>query len=69
MAPTKKSEPPPPAIQDSSLCHYCHKNRLDPNDKYFLPNGIEVCKECAERHGSATARRHARLRQVKKVKR
>jgi hypothetical protein len=27
-----------------------HKNKLDPKDRYFLPNGIQVCKECAARH-------------------
>jgi hypothetical protein len=34
---------------------------VDPKDKYFLPNGIEVRSECAERHGSATTKRYARL--------
>jgi formylmethanofuran dehydrogenase subunit E len=54
---------------DPSFCHHCNENKLDPKDKYYLPNGIEVCKQCAERHGSGTASRKARLRQVKKVKR
>jgi len=38
-------------MMDPTLCHYCNKNKLDPTDKYFLPSGIEVCKECAARHG------------------
>ena len=51
MSPARKYEPPPPVMMDSTLCHYCNRNKLDPTDKYFLPNGIEVCKECAARHG------------------
>jgi hypothetical protein len=39
-------------MHDPAWCHYCNKNKLDPDEKYYLPNGIEVCKECAERHGS-----------------
>lgn len=66
MAPTRNIEPPPPEMQDSRLCHSCNKNRLDPKDVYFLPNGIQVCKERAEKHGAGTAKHHARLRQVKK---
>ena len=26
---------------DLSFCHHCNVNKLDPKDKYFLPNGIE----------------------------
>ncbi len=44
---------------DPSFCHHCNVNKLDPKDKYFLPNGIAVCKECAERHGSDMAKRNA----------
>lgn len=47
-------------MHDPAWCHYCNKNKLDPDEKYYLPNGIEVCKECAERHGSGTATRQAR---------
>jgi len=65
MTPARKAEPPLPAMQDPSLCHYCHKNKLDPKDKYFLASGIEVCKECAARHGTGTAKRQARRRQSK----
>jgi hypothetical protein len=38
-------------MMDPTLCHYCNKSKLDPKDRYFLPSGIEVCKECAARHG------------------
>jgi hypothetical protein len=55
MAPAKKSETPPLAIQDPSLGHYCHKNKLDPKDRYFLPSGIQVCKECAAGHARGAA--------------
>ena len=69
MSPSKNYEPPPPAMQDPKLCHYCHKNKLDPKDEYFLPNGIEVCKECAARNGKGTAARLARkVKRAKKVK-
>jgi hypothetical protein len=64
MTPVRKAEPPLPAIQDPSLCHYCHKNKLDPKNKYFLPNGIQVCRNCAAEHGRGTSSRPA-----KKVKR
>ena len=50
MAPSKQRRPPPPPTHDPALCHYCHKNKLNPKDRYFLPNGIQVCKECAARH-------------------
>lgn len=42
---------------DPIWCHYCNANKLDPKDKYYLPNGIEVCKECAAKHGSGTEKR------------
>jgi hypothetical protein len=51
MSAARKSELPPRAMMDPTLCHYCNKNKLDPKDQYFLPSGIEVCKECASRHG------------------
>ena len=56
-----KTKPPITAgkMHDPSFCHYCNVNKLDPKDKYYLPNGIEVCQECAERLG-ATAKRQAR---------
>jgi len=38
-------------MMDPTLCHYCNKNKLDPTEKYFLPSGIEVCKDCAAHHG------------------
>ena len=60
MTPAKKSEPPTPAILDPKLCHYCHKNKLDPKDKYFLPNGIRVCKECAAGHARGTTSHRAK---------
>lgn len=69
MSPARKYEAPPSVMLDSKLCHYCHKNKLDPKDKYFLPNGIEVCKQCAAQHGAGTAKRHAKRRQAKRVKR
>lgn len=49
-----KSKPPLTAgkMHDASFCHYCNVNKLDPKDKYYLPNEIEVCKECAEKRGS-----------------
>ena len=52
--------PPTPQMQDSSLCHYCHKNKLNPKDRSFLPNGIQVCKECAAEHGRAEVKKKAR---------
>jgi hypothetical protein len=51
MTPSRKHESPPPVMMDPTLCHYCNKNKLDPSDKYFLPSGIQVCKECAARQG------------------
>jgi len=36
-----------------SLCHHCNKNKLNKKDRHFLPNGIEVCKESAERHSAS----------------
>jgi len=55
---------------EPSLCHYCNKNKLDPKDKYYLPSGIEVCKECAARHGAGTASRQAtKVKRAQKVKR
>jgi hypothetical protein len=53
MAPSKQRRPPPPPTHDPALCHYCHKNKLNPKDRYFLPNGIQVCKECAARHSKS----------------
>jgi hypothetical protein len=53
-------------MYDPTLCHYCNKKKLDPKEKYFLPNGIEVCKECASRHGSGITKKAAR-RQAKKI--
>ena len=60
----KPKQPPLTAgkMHDPAWCHYCNKNKLDPGEKYYLPNGIEVCRECAERHGSGTAKRQARAR-------
>ncbi len=52
---------------DPSFCHHCNENKLDAKDKYFLPNGIEVCKQCAERHGSGTAKRQAACRSILKA--
>ena len=60
MSPRKKYRPPPPVMQDPTLCHYCHKNKIDPKDKHFLPNGIQVCEECAAQHGSGTTSKRAR---------
>jgi hypothetical protein len=64
-----------PKMFEPSLCHYCNKNKLDPNEKYFLPNGIQVCKECAARHGAGTAKQAVskaaskqKIRQAKSVK-
>jgi hypothetical protein len=50
MSPTRNYSSPPPMMMDPTLCHYCDKNKLEPTDKYFLPSGIEVCKDCAARH-------------------
>jgi len=47
-------------MSDPAFCHHCNKNKLDPDDKYFLPSGIQVCKECAERYGAGSAKRGAR---------
>jgi hypothetical protein len=47
---------------DPKLCHYCHKNKLDPKDKYFLPNGIEVCKQCTAQERQSAMRSDARPR-------
>jgi len=47
---------------DSSLCHFCNKNRFDPEWKYLLKNGIEVCKECHDRTPKKT--RYGRERRV-----
>jgi hypothetical protein len=59
-----------PTMFEPSLCHYCNKNKLNPKDQYFLPNGIEVCKECAALHGKGAASRLARkVKRAKKVKR
>jgi len=59
-----------PKMFEPSLCHYCNKNKLDPKDKYYLPSGIEVCKECAARHGAGTASRQAtKVKRAQKVKR
>jgi hypothetical protein len=44
-------------MHDPAFCDYCNVNKLDPKDKYYLPNGIEVCRECAEKHGSGAAKR------------
>src|SRR5215472_9028924 len=66
MTPTKRPEPPLPAMQDPLLCHYCNKNKLDTKDKYYLPNGIEVCQECAARYGTGMAKRQVGRRQVKR---
>jgi hydrogenase maturation factor HypF (carbamoyltransferase family) len=60
MTPGKQYEPPTPAMLDPKLCHYCHKNKLDPKDRYFLPNKIEVCKECAAQHGRSDTSRRAK---------
>jgi hypothetical protein len=56
-----RTKPPLTAgkMHDPSFCHYCNVNKLDPKDKHYLPSGIEVCKGCAERHGSGT-RAHKR---------
>lgn len=50
----KPKQPPLTAgkMHDPSFCHYCNESKLDATDKYYLPNGIEVCKECAANHGS-----------------
>ena len=47
-------------VFDPSFWHHRDKDKLDPKDRYFLPNGIQVCKECTERHGSGRAKREAR---------
>ena len=66
-----KPNPPLTAgkMHDPAFCHYCNKNKLDPKDKYFLPNGIEVCKACAAEHRRGTAKTYTRQRKAKKVKR
>ena len=62
----KPNQPPLTAgkMHDPAFCHYCNTNKLDPTDKYYLPSGIEVCKECAAKHGAGMAKRQAR-RQTK----
>ncbi|HEU5409173.1 MAG TPA: hypothetical protein VFU48_15505 [Nitrospira sp.] len=40
-----RKQPQPAALpqdvtKDPTLCHYCNKNKLNPNEEYFLPNGI-----------------------------
>jgi hypothetical protein len=60
-----------PKMFEPSLCHYCNKNKLDPKDEYFLPNGIQVCKECAARHGAGPGKKvtgKQKVRQAKTVK-
>lgn len=47
-------------MHDPSFCHYCNVNKLDPKGKYYLANGIEVCRECAERNGLGATTRQAR---------
>ena len=55
---------------DPFFCHHCNANKLDPKDKYYLPNGIEVCKECAGQHGKGTAARLTKkVKRAKRVKR
>ncbi len=44
MTPAKRYETSHPGMLDSKLCHRCHKNKLDPTKRYFLLDGIEVCK-------------------------
>ncbi len=41
-----KAKPPITAgkMHDPSFCHYCNVNKLDPKDKYFRPNAVEVCQ-------------------------
>jgi hypothetical protein len=46
---------------DPSFCHHCNVNKLDPRDKYYLPNGIEAAASkpvrCAS-HALASGRWH-----------
>ena len=66
---TPETKPPITAgkMHDPSFCHYWNVNKLDPKDKYYLPSGIEVCRECAGKHGSGVAKQQAnrRARDVK----
>jgi hypothetical protein len=39
------------------LFHYCNVKKLDPKDRYFMPNGIEICKECTARLDVQRAKR------------
>lgn len=36
MSPSRCT-PRPPAMLDPTLCHHCNKNKLNPKDRYFLP--------------------------------
>ena len=53
-------------MHDPAWCHYCNKNKLEPDEKYYLPNGIEVCRDCAARHSTGTSKRHVRLKKAEK---
>lgn len=66
MTPAKRDPIIAPKMFDPTLCHYCNKNKINPNEKYFLPNGIEVCKECAGKHGAGATKKSGR-RQAKKI--
>jgi len=46
-----------PEMRDGSLCHHCHKNKLDPDDSHFLPNHVQVCRDCAAKISTARAER------------
>ena len=62
MSPARRYEALPLVMLDPKLCHYCHKNKLDPKDEYFLPNGIEVCKQCTAQERQSAMRSDARPR-------
>jgi hypothetical protein len=48
-------------MMDPTRCHYCNKNRVNPKDKYSLPNGIELCEECAARHSTDVQGKEAQM--------
>lgn len=49
-------------IHDPSWCHYRHVNKLDPQDKYYLPNSIEGVRREAWRDSRRKAKRKDRGR-------
>jgi hypothetical protein len=43
------SGPRSPELSGPKLCHFCNANGLNPEQRYYLSNNIEVCRECYEK--------------------